>query len=99
VRVPSTPPNYPYKSRTYEKPDKQLSGFFVFWRQSMLCVFFEMQFFRRPRTCPIPKRQGQVRIRSNLTQVVTLADFYAVVSQDGVNSSDVKIDIGHSVVK
>ena len=58
-----------------------------------------MQFLCRPRTCPIPKRQGQERIRSNLTQVVALADFYAVVTQDGVNSGDVKIDIWHSVVQ
>ena len=58
-----------------------------------------MQFLCRPRTCPIPKRQGQERIRSNLTQVVAFANFYAVVSQDGVNSSDVKIDVGHGVVK
>ena len=69
------------------------------WRQNIPCVFFEMQFFRRPRTCPVPKRQGHVRIKSNLTQVVALSDFYAVVPQDGVNSSDMKIDIRHSVVK
>jgi hypothetical protein len=44
-------------------------------------------------------RNFHERIRSNLTQVVALADFYAVVTQDGVNSSDMKIDIGHRVVK
>ena len=65
----------------------------------MLCVFFEMQFSRRPRICPSPKKLVQERIRSNLTQVVALADFYAVVTQDGVNSGDMKIDIGHSVVQ